>query len=123
MNISDGFVPIGKTEFEKKHDANAEALEKAIDEVVAKQLDLGIDVVNDGELPRENYFLHFVRKIKGIDADNLVAKTVRNGKLYQAKLKKYDPIPIRGRQIPPTTYHIGRIPPKKSYGYAPYVLN
>ena len=43
-------------------------------------LDLGIDVVNDGELPRENYFLHFVRKIKGIDADNLVAKTVRNGK-------------------------------------------
>ena len=51
-------------------------------------LDLGIDVVNDGELPRENYFLHFVRKIKGIDADNLVAKTVRNGKLYQAKLKK-----------------------------------
>ena len=88
MNISDGFVPIGKNEFEKKHDANAEALEKAIDEVVAKQLDLGIDVVNDGELPRENYFLHFVRKIKGIDADNLVAKTVRNGKLYQAKLKK-----------------------------------
>ena len=80
MNISDGFVPIGKNEFEKKHDANAEALEKAIDEVVAKQLDLGIDVVNDGELPRENYFLHFVRKIKGIDADNLVAKTVRNGK-------------------------------------------
>ena len=47
---------------------------------MAKQLDLGIDVVNDGELPRENYFLHFVRKIKGIDADNLVAKTVRNGK-------------------------------------------
>ena len=46
---------------------------------MAKQLDLGIDVVNDGELPRENYFLHFVRKIKGIDADNLVAKTVRNG--------------------------------------------
>ena len=82
MNISDGFVPIGKNEFEKKHDANAEALEKAIDEVVAKQLDLGIDVVNDGELPRENYFLHFVRKIKGIDADNLVPKTVRNGKLY-----------------------------------------
>ena len=43
---------------------------------------LGIDVVNDGELPRETYFLHFVRKIKGIDADNLVAKTVRNGKFY-----------------------------------------
>ena len=40
-NISDGFVPIGKEEYEKKHDANADLLEKAIDEVVAKQLDLG----------------------------------------------------------------------------------
>ena len=41
INISDGFVPIGKDEYEKKHDANADLLEKAIDEVVAKQLDLG----------------------------------------------------------------------------------
>ena len=41
VNISDGFVPIGKDEYEKKHDANADLLEKAIDEVVAKQLDLG----------------------------------------------------------------------------------
>ena len=41
INISDGFVPIGKEEYEKKHDANSDLLEKAIDEVVAKQLDLG----------------------------------------------------------------------------------
>ena len=41
VNISDGFVPIGKDEYEKKHDANADLLEKAIDEVVAKQLNLG----------------------------------------------------------------------------------
>ena len=40
-----------------------------------------IDIlVNDGELAREAYFLHFVRKIKGMNADNLVDKTIRNGR-------------------------------------------
>ena len=79
--LLDGFVPLGKDDFEKAHEANVDVLNKAIDEVVAKQLDLGVDIVNDGELPRENYFLHFVRKIKGTDADNLIAKTVRNGEI------------------------------------------
>ena len=30
-------------------------------------------------MAREAYFLHFVRKIKGMDSDNLVDKTIRNG--------------------------------------------
>ena len=54
-------------------------LDKAIDEVVAKQLDIGIDVVTDGEMSREAYFLHFVRNIKGMDPNNLVHKKIRNG--------------------------------------------
>ena len=62
--LLDGFVPLGKDDFDKAHEANVDVLNKAIDEVVAKQLDLGVDIVNDGELPRENYFLHFVRKIE-----------------------------------------------------------
>jgi len=73
------YVPICKEEYEKNLAANEEILNKAIDEVVAKQLDLGIDIINDGELAREAYFLHFVRKIKGMNADNLVDKTIRNG--------------------------------------------
>lgn len=66
----------------QKNDA---LIEKAIDEVVAKQLDLGIDIITDGEMAREAYFLHFVRQIKGMDADNLIDKTIRNGKLTPLK--------------------------------------
>ena len=52
-----------------------------IDEVVAKQLDLGIDIVNDGEIARETYFSHFVKRIKGMNPDNVVDKKIRNGEL------------------------------------------
>ena len=69
-----------KDEHKSFLEANESLIEKAIDEVVAKQLDLGIDIVTDGEMPRETYFLHFVRNIKGIDADHVVDKTIRNGK-------------------------------------------
>jgi len=75
----DTFTPIGNDDFNNFFDENEEILNKALDEIVAKQLDLGIDIVNDGELPRETYFLHFVRQIKGMNADNLVDKTIRNG--------------------------------------------
>ena len=47
--LLDGFVPLGKDDFDKAHEANVDVLNKAIDEVVAKQLDLGVDIVNDGE--------------------------------------------------------------------------
>ena len=41
---------------------------------------LGIDIVTDGEMERGNYFLHFVRKIKGMNPDKLVDKKIRDGK-------------------------------------------
>ena len=77
----DSFNPTSSEDYEKNLKQNQELLDKAIDEIVAKQLDIGIDVITDGELSREAYFLHFVRKIKGMDADKLVHKTIRNGKL------------------------------------------
>ena len=53
----------------------------SLDEVVAKQLDLGVDIVNDGEIARETYFSHFVKRIKGMNPDNVVDKKIRNGEL------------------------------------------
>ena len=44
MPFLDSYVPICKEEYEKNLAANEEILNKAIDEVVAKQLDLGIDI-------------------------------------------------------------------------------
>ena len=78
--ILDSFNPVSKDDREKNLETNQDLLEKAIDEVVGKQLDIGIDVITDGEMSREAYFLHFVRQIQGMDADNLVDKTIRNGK-------------------------------------------
>ena len=78
--ILDSFNPVSKDDREKNLESNQDLLEKAIDEVVGKQLDIGIDVITDGEMSREAYFLHFVRQIQGMDADNLVDKTIRNGK-------------------------------------------
>ncbi len=65
-----------------KIDNLEELIEQAVDEVVAKQLDLGIDVITDGEMERETYFLHFVRQIKGMDTDNLVTKSIRDGNIH-----------------------------------------
>jgi hypothetical protein len=44
LPLLDSYVPICKEEYEKNLAANEEILNKAIDEVVAKQLDLGIDI-------------------------------------------------------------------------------
>ena len=85
----DSFNPPSKDDHEKTLQTNEDLLAKAIDEVVAKQLDIGIDVITDGEMSREAYFLHFVRQIQGMNADNLVDKKIRNGKLnlnFRAKI-------------------------------------
>ena len=76
--ILDSFNPAKSDEPE----TSEEILQKAIDEVVAKQLDLGIDIVNDGEIARETYFSHFVKRIKGMNPDNVVDKKIRNGELH-----------------------------------------
>ena len=51
----------------------------AIKDVLDTQASLGIDVVTDGEIRRENYVHYFCRRIKGIDFDNLSEKICRNG--------------------------------------------
>ncbi|XP_078687222.1 5-methyltetrahydropteroyltriglutamate--homocysteine methyltransferase-like isoform X4 [Branchiostoma floridae x Branchiostoma belcheri] len=67
----------------QKNVASEEDLEKqitrAIREVIQEQIDIGIDVITDGELRRENYILYFCRQLNGFDFDNLVKETFRNG--------------------------------------------
>ena len=53
---------------------------KARYDVIKKQVDLGLDVVTDGEIERENYIFHFVRNLKGIDMETVTTKTIRDGK-------------------------------------------
>ena len=55
-------------------------VEKARCDVIKKQIDLGLDVITDGEIERDNYIFHCARNFKGINMDSIITKTIRDGK-------------------------------------------
>ncbi|XP_066295306.1 5-methyltetrahydropteroyltriglutamate--homocysteine methyltransferase-like [Branchiostoma lanceolatum] len=63
--------------------ADKEELEKqitlAIREVIQEQIDIGIDVITDGEIRRENFVYHFCRQLDGFSFDQLEKVTYGNG--------------------------------------------
>ncbi|XP_064644481.1 5-methyltetrahydropteroyltriglutamate--homocysteine methyltransferase-like [Lineus longissimus] len=62
------------------HQQDLELLtEKATREVIDEQSEIGIDVITDGEIVRENYVYHMCRQIKGIDFVNTKRISMRNG--------------------------------------------
>ncbi|XP_077868378.1 5-methyltetrahydropteroyltriglutamate--homocysteine methyltransferase-like [Saccoglossus kowalevskii] len=58
-----------------------EVLKKAIKDVIDEQTELGIDVITDGDMSRENYIFFFCRHIKGFDFENPILRPIRNGAL------------------------------------------
>ena len=57
----------------------SDRIRRATKEVLEKQLGLGLDVVTDGEMSRENYYLHFCRRLEGVDMDKCTTKVMREG--------------------------------------------
>jgi 5-methyltetrahydropteroyltriglutamate--homocysteine methyltransferase len=57
----------------------ADDFAKAIEEVIKEQNDIGIDIITDGEIKRENYIYGFCRTLENIDFDNLTTRELRNG--------------------------------------------
>jgi 5-methyltetrahydropteroyltriglutamate--homocysteine methyltransferase len=53
----------------RKSELNA-AVTRAVDEVVAKQIDVGLDIVNDGEQGRADYTIHVKDRLTGYDGPN-----------------------------------------------------
>lgn len=69
-------------------EAGAEAEElfrKAAAEVIADQVEAGIDIPTDGEVRRENYIHYHCRHLNGFDFDKLETRVLRNG-AYEADL-------------------------------------
>ena len=65
---------------------DAEAvIARGVGEVVKDQVDAGIDIPTDGEIPRENYIHYHCRHLEGFDFTNLTSKPVRGGN-YEANL-------------------------------------
>ena len=57
-------------------------IEKAREEVIKKQLDLGLNVITDGEIERDNYIFHCARNFKGINMESVTTKVIRDGNFY-----------------------------------------
>lgn len=86
LNIPDWFQPGYAKTFVEGHSRflqNSKASEKedifkrAINEIVELLTEVGIDVITDGEIRRENYIHYFCRRLKGFDFHNLCAKAIR----------------------------------------------
>ncbi len=56
-----------------------ELLDRATCEVIADQIECGIDVPTDGEIRRDNYVHYQCRHFEGFDFENLTERVLRNG--------------------------------------------
>ena len=56
-----------------------ELIKKACQEIIKEQETVGIDIITDGEIRRENYVLYHCRHLKGINFSKLTKKAVRSG--------------------------------------------
>ena len=65
-------------------DADA-IIARGVAQAVREQVDAGIDIPTDGEIPRENYIHYHCRHLAGFDFDGLTEKEVRGG-TYSAAL-------------------------------------
>nr|XP_006818154.1 PREDICTED: 5-methyltetrahydropteroyltriglutamate--homocysteine methyltransferase 3, chloroplastic-like [Saccoglossus kowalevskii] len=54
-------------------------VKKATKDVIKEQIEMGIDVISDGEMRRDNYVYYFCRHVNGFDFKNPVVKPIRNG--------------------------------------------
>jgi len=60
-------------------------ISRGVQEVIADQIEAGIDIPTDGEVPRENYIHYHCRHIEGIDFGVLTEVSLRND-AYSARL-------------------------------------
>jgi 5-methyltetrahydropteroyltriglutamate--homocysteine methyltransferase len=68
---------------------------RGVHEAVTDQVEAGIDIPTDGEIPRENYIHYHCRHIDGIDFQRLTEKSLRGG-AYSAWLPTITG-PVRAR--------------------------
>ena len=68
---------------------------KAIEDVIIKQKEPGIDIITDGEIRRENYIYSFCRCLNGIDFNNLTEKIYEQEFQMYIAQQLYQKLPIR----------------------------
>ena len=84
-----------------------EILDRATQEVVNDQVNVGIDIPTDGEIRRENYIHYHCRHIDGIAFSNLTPKTLRQGAWVANLPTVTGPLKARDHFLP-RDYHIAQ---------------
>jgi len=54
-------------------------IEEGTKEIVREQVDMGIDIPTDGEIPREHYIYYHLRHVEGFDFGQLTETSMRGG--------------------------------------------
>ncbi|CAJ2376410.1 MAG: 5-methyltetrahydropteroyltriglutamate--homocysteine methyltransferase [Arenicellales bacterium IbO2] len=70
---------------EQLGDEAEDILARGVAQAVADQVEAGIDIPTDGEVPRENYIHYHCRHLNGFDFENLTRRELRGG-TYAADL-------------------------------------
>lgn len=71
---------LNEIERKTEKEALAKLIGSATCDVMKTQCELGLDIITDGEMGRNNYIYPFCRNLNGFDWANLKKKTCRNGK-------------------------------------------
>ena len=81
------------------------AIEAATIDVVREQVDAGVDVPTDGEIPREHYIYYQCRNFTGFDFRHLTRRAMRGGSwsaevpTVTAEIKPGEPLLVRDWQV------------------------
>ncbi len=77
-----------------------ETINRGIVDAVTAQVDAGIDIPTDGEVPRENYIHYHCRHLDGFDFENLTDQPVRGGNYTAALPTIRGPVAARESFLP-----------------------
>lgn len=71
-----------QTAMEAIGESAGDIIRRGVGKAIADQIDCGIDIPTDGEIPRENYIHYHCRHLTGFDFQNLTNAPVRGGNYY-----------------------------------------
>ncbi len=72
VNAYSDYLRTFDTEMEK-------VLDRAVQEIVKAQVEVGIDIPTDGEVRREHYINYHCRHVDGVDFERLTKRSMRDG--------------------------------------------
>ena len=88
-------MSVARREGQKIDDAAFDArVRKAVSDIVRKQADIGVDIVDDGEMSKPSFITYINERLAGFEARH-----------RRRAIKARGPVPARSRSFPDSTPH------------------